>query len=196
MKKLIAICLIFALTLSLSGCLGDGSIENPRTAADGTPWDDSWTSIGGRIGIEQPGGDFGLLDSNGTLKSMEMYYATWVCGDPVEQDEDTLVYDGQIYLLAEDCGSASVAADTMALWREQIGADFTVTEERTVTAAGVEFTLVFYDCLAEDSHFSRGVTAMGVWQDMGLLVDMACVGEMDLDLAKTIEDFLNGFHYA
>ncbi len=194
MKKFLAICLILTLALTLGGCLGDGTIDNPETVADGTPWNNAWASIGGRIGIEYPGLPFELFDTNGDLPDMEMYYASWVCGQVTKIDEETSAYDAQIYLLAECCGDAATAADTMALWREQMDEGFEITRERTFTAAGVEFTLVYYNC--PDSHFAQGITAMGVWKDMGILVDAARVAELDLDLEQTMEQFLNGFHYA
>ncbi len=196
MKKLLAICLILTVALTLGGCLGDGSVRNPETVADGTPWDSAWATIGGRIGIEQPAKPFRLFDSNGDLPSMEMYYASWVCGEVTQLDEDNAAYDGQIYLLAENCGDSATAADTMQLWREQMGEDFAITGEDTVTAAGVEFTLVRYDCVAEDAHFDYGITAMGVWKELGILVDIARVEGLELDLEQTMTDFLEGFHYA
>ncbi len=194
MKRFLVLLVVLCLTLT--GCLGDGTIDPPETVADGTPWDDSWTSIGGRFGVAQPPEDFRLLDTNGDLPDMEMYYASWVWGQVTRLDEETTAYDGQLYLLAEECGDSATAADTMLLWREQLGEDFAITQERTVTAQGVEFTLVFYDCLAEDAHFATGITAMGVWKDMGILVDTARVEGLALDLEQTLLDFLNGFHYA
>ena len=58
----------------------------------------------------------------------------------------------------------------------------------------MEYTLVFFDCLASDSHFSRGVTALGLWQDLVIITDIACVEGLELDLAGTMEQFLQGIH--
>ncbi len=195
MRKILTLLLVAALCLTLAGCLGNGSVRNPETVADGTPWNDAWATLGGRIGIEQPGEPFVLLDTNGNLPSMEMYYCSWVCGEQIQLGEDD-AYEGQIYLLAEECGDAATAKDTMLLWREQMGDDFLITQERTFEAQGVEFTLTFYDYAAEDTHFVRGVTAMGVWKDMGILVDAAHTAEYALDLSAIMEKFLTGFHYA
>ncbi len=195
MKKCTVLALILALAISLTGCLGDGSVKNPDSLPDGTPWNDSWETIGGRIGIDQPGEPFHRFDSNGDLPGMEMYYASWVCGEVTNIDEDTSAYDGQIYFMAEACGDPATAADTMDLWRDQVADNFTVTGERTFTARGVEFTLLSYDC-GPGEHFQRGITALGVWKDLGLLVEVAAVPGLELDLEGTLERFLEGFHYA
>ena len=47
MKKLIC-CGLF-LCLMLSGCAKDA----PQTAADGTSWDESWTTLGSVLGMEE-----------------------------------------------------------------------------------------------------------------------------------------------
>lgn len=196
MKKIICIILCAALMLTLTGCLGDGSVKNPSVMSDGTSWDGSWTGMGGYLGVEQPEGDFLLLTTNGDLDGVDLHYATWIGGGETELSDGSYVYDCQLYLMTEECGISEDAMDTMQLWREQIGAGFSVTEERTVTANGVDFTLVFYDCLEEDSHFASGVTAMGVWKSIVIVADLGKVEDYDLDLAAVIEDFLSGFHYA
>ena len=186
--------LVLALTLLLCGCAGSGMIDNPKTMADGSAWDDTWTNLGGRLGAEAPGAPFQLLSSNGRLEGMELHYATWVCGQEQKLDKDTYVYDGQIYLMTESCGTQEQASETLAQWRGQLTGDFAITKEASFTAGGVEYTLVFYDCLASDSHFSRGVTALGLWQDLVIITDIACVEGLELDLAGTMEQFLQGIH--
>lgn len=195
-KQRIVLILALTLVLALSGCMGSGMIKNPDTMADGTKWDSSWTNVGGRLGVEPPGGDFLLLTSNGRLEDMALYYATWVCGEEQKVAKDTYVYDGQIYLMTESCGTAEAAAETLAEWREKLNGDFSITDERSFTAGDVTFTLVFYDCLAEDSHFSRGVTALGVRGDLVIVTDIGCVEGLELDLSATVEAFLEGIHYA
>lgn len=196
MKKIICIILCAALMLTLTGCLGDGSVKNPSVMADGSRWDGSWTGMGGYLGVEQPEGDFLLLTTNGDLDGVDLHYSTWIGGEETELEDGSYAYDCQLYLMTEDCGVSEDAMDTLALWREQLGGDFSVTEERTYSANGVDFTLVFYDCLAEDSHFASGVIAMGVWKSIVIVADLGKTADHDLDLTATIEDFLNGFHYA
>lgn len=188
--------LMLVLTLLLCGCAGSGMIDNPKTMADGSAWDDTWINLGGRLGVEAPGEPFQLLSSNGRLEGLELHYASWVCGREQKLDKDTCVYDGQIYLMAEGCGTPEKAAEMLEQWRGQLGDDFAVTAEAAFPAGGVEYTLVFYDCLAAGSHFSRGVTALGVYRDLVLITDIGCVEGLELDLRQTIEQFLQGFHFA
>lgn len=192
MKKIILMTLVLALMLS--GCMG-GLIRNPDTMADGTPWDDSWTNMAGRLGVEQPGGDFRLLTTNGTLEGLQVQYATWVCGEETEVDKDTYVYDGQIYLMTEVCGTADQAQQTRKEWQEKFGGDLQITEREQITVDGAEYELLHYDCLAADSHFARGVTALWTYGDMMLVVDIACAEGLDLDLRGTMEQFIQGIHY-
>lgn len=196
MKKCIAMLLTIVLMVSLCGCLGDGSIRLPDKMSDGTAWDPSWTPLGNRIGVEQPGGDFLLLTSNGKLDGADIYYATWIGGEETKVDKDTYVYDAQIYLMAEPCTLATDAEDTLQLWREQIGDEFAITEEKQITAAGVDFTLIFYDCLAEDSHYAQGVMALGLRDATAIIADLAKVADYELELGSFMEQFLGGFHYA
>lgn len=193
MKKIILMTLVLALMLS--GCMG-GLIPNPDTMADGTPWDDSWTNMAGRLGVEQPGGDFRLLTTNGTLEGLQVQYATWVCGEETEVDKDTYVYDGQIYLMTEVCGTADQAQQTRKEWQEKFGGDLQITDREQITVDGAEYELLHYDCLAADSHFARGVTALWTYGDMMLVVDIACAEGLDLDLTDTMEQFIRGIHYA
>ena len=192
MKKLIAV--ILALMLTLTGCAPAARL--PAYMSDGTPWDHSWTGLGGRIGVEQPENGFVLLTTNGNAKDADLYYATWIAGEETKLPNDAYAYDSQLYLMAEDCHLETDAEDTLSLWREQLGDDFAITEERQLTAAGVEYTLLFYDCLAEDAHYSCGVMALGAHHATAITVDLARVEGYDLDLSAMIEDFLKGFHFA
>lgn len=196
MKKIICIILCAALMLTLTGCLGDGSVKTPAVMSDGTRWDSGWTGMGGYLGVEQPEGDFLLLTSNGDLDGVDLYYATWIAGSETKLPDNSYAYDCQLYLMTEDCGVSEDAMDTLALWREQLGGDFSVTEEREFSAGGVDFTLVFYDCLGTDAHFASGVIAMGVWKSVVIVADLGKTEGFDLDLTAVMEDFLKGFHYA
>ena len=194
MKKAIAIILTLALVLTLTGCVQGARL--PAVMSDGSPWDNSWTGLGGRIGVEQPGNGLVLLTTNGNTKDAPLYYATWIAGEETKLPNDAYAYESQLYLMAEDCHVATDAEDTLALWRDQLGSDFAVTEERRITAAGVEYTLLFYNCLAEDAHYECGVMALGVHKATAITVDLARVEGYDLDLSAMIEGFLKGFHFA
>lgn len=190
MKKYLTI--ILAVALTLTGCAGTAKL--PEQMSDGTAWDYDWVGLGGRIGVEKPGEAFKLLTTNGTQKDADIYYATWIAGAEHDLGDDTYAYDCQLYLMAEDCTISTDAEETLALWRDQIGGNFAVTAEQTITAAGVEYALISYDC--EDSHFAAGATALGVWNATAIVVDLGIVAGYDLDPAEFLTEFLQGFHYA
>ena len=194
MKKLTALTLALVLLLTLCGCVQRA--RHPAVMSDGTPWDDSWTALGERMGVESPGDAFTLLTTNGNTQDSKLYYATWIGGEETVLESEALAYDTQLYLMAEPCTLVTDAEDTLALWREQLDGDFAVTEERQLTAAGVDYTLIFYDCLAGDSHYACGVMALGVHNATAITVDLARTADFGLDLESVIGDFLSGFHFA
>lgn len=196
MRKYAVIAMILALSLTLGGCLGQGIIQNPDKLADGTPWDGSWTNMAGRIGVAQPGGDFELLTTNGTLEGLSIQYATWVCGEETEVEKKTYVYEGQIYLMTEVCGTETQAVKTMEEWYGKFGDGLQITGREEIEVDGTGYELLYYDCTGSESHFSRGVAAVWTHKDIVLVTDIACVADLELDLTATMEHFLKGIHYA
>lgn len=194
MKKRSLIALTLALCLALTGCMGGGMIAPPETLSDGTPWDGSWVNMAGLVGVEQPR-DFELLTTNGTLEDMPIQYATWVRGEETEVEKNTYVYEGQVYLMTEVCESADQAAATVQEWYGKLGGDLEITAREQVTVGDQAFELLYYDCVGEDPHFSRGVTTFWCHGNMVLVADIACTDTLELDLTKTMTEFLLGFHY-
>lgn len=190
-----SIALILALALVLTGCAG-GMIPNPKTVSGGIPWDGSWTNLGGLLGVEQPGGDFSLLTSNGRLKDIEIHYATWVCGQETETGEDTSVFEGQIYLMVEPCDSTALAEQTLQQWHDQFGSGLKITAREQLTAGEVTCELLHYDCTAADSYFARGIAALWTRENVVLVADIAHADTLSLDLTAAMTDFLAGIHYA
>ena len=95
------------ISLLLAGLLGlSGCSQYPEQAADGTPWDSSWTMLGSVLGAEEPGNGFSLLDNYSVLTGEDIYYAAWVAGDSSaytnEDNEEVEVYDAQLYLDSPD----------------------------------------------------------------------------------------------
>ena len=192
MKKMIAIALVLCLTLT--GCMGQGMISPPETLSDGTPWDSAWVNMAGRVGVQTPEG-FELLTTNGTLEDMTIHYATWVVGEGTEVEKNTYIYEAQVYLMTELCASAQEAEQTKAEWYGQFGDTLQITARETLTVEEAELELLYYDCTEADTHFTRGVCAIWRHEDMVLVADIAHADTLQLDLTKTVTDFLTGFHY-
>lgn len=192
MKKTGIFAVVLALSLLLTGCMTGGMIPPPETLADGTPWNTEWVNMAGRVGVERPEG-FDLLTTNGTLEDMTIHYATWVRGQETEVDKDTYIYEGQVYLMTEQCDSTDAAEQTMAEWYGKFGGTLPITGREQVTVEGREFELLSYACT--DSHFDRGICAIWRHGDMVLVADIASADSLGLDLRQTMLDFLAGFHY-
>ena len=71
------ICCLAVLCLLLTGC----AKSIPESAADGAAWDKGWTTLGGVLGVEEPGHDLELRDNNEALSVSDMYLASWTIGE-------------------------------------------------------------------------------------------------------------------
>ena len=194
MKKHTVIALVLALCLALTGCMNGGMIAPPETLSDGTPWDGKWVNMAGLVGVEKPQG-FDLLTTNGTLEDMSIQYATWVQGRETEIDKNTYIYEGQIYLMTELCESADQAAAAVQEWYGQFGETLEITARETAAVDGVDYELLYYTPKGADTHFTRGVCTIWQYGSMVLVADIACADTLELDLTKTMTEFLRGFHY-
>ena len=193
MKRKTLTALVLALSLVLTGCMG-GMVRPPETLGDGTPWDGNWVNMAGLVGVEKPEG-FDLLTTNGTLENMTIQYATWVRGEETKIDKKTYIYEGQIYLMVEQCESADQAAATVQEWYGKLSEGMEITEREVVAVDGLGYELLYYTPKGTDTHFTRGVTTFWFYGDMVLVADIACADTLELDLRETMREFLAGFHY-
>ena len=142
MKKRIALLIAAALSLSLAGC---GAVPPPEKAADGLDWDESWTTVGGIVGVDAPDG-MDDRENNEALAANGMYYATWSIGEgrpyTNEDGKEAQVYDAQIYLLLGGYKSAEEAENTLAQWKDMAGLQYVVDRTRPETHNGQEFTVI------------------------------------------------------
>lgn len=191
MKKLFALLLSLLFTLSLTGCY-----ESPAAAADGTPWNESWELIGTVMGVEAPGNGLALMDNNGALAAMDMFYATWTIGEPVtilnEDGDEAQVYDAQLYLLADGNQTPEEAAQTIESWISR----YNVHDTRSVTCNGQDYTLVTYYFTSETNPYAGGISAFGVYETYAIAAELVCDADYQGDLTLILTEFLEGCHYA
>lgn len=167
------------ISLLLAGLLGlSGCSQYPEQAADGTPWDSSWTMLGSVLGAEEPGNGFSLLDNYSVLTGEDIYYAAWVAGDSSaytnEDNEEVEVYDAQLYLLAAGCADASYAQQNLDEWISKEQETYTVTETWNETRNGQEYTLLAYECGSNTNPYSRGISAFTVYGTYAISAELAC----------------------
>lgn len=181
--------------LSLNGCS-----RYPDQAADGTPWDPYWTMLGSVLGVEEPENDFTLQENYSVLTGEDIYYATWVTGEPDaytnEDGEDVEVYDGQIYLLMTGCADEEYARQSMEDWMAREQESYTVTETWTETCNGQDYTLMAYQCGSETNPYSRGVSAFTVYGSYAISAELACQEEFAGEEQEVLLQFLEGCHYS
>lgn len=193
MKKKTLLPLSFLLLL-LTGCAA-----RPQTAADGQSWQEDWTTIGNRIGIE-PSEQLTLLDSKEALAADGLYYATWTDGDCVpyeNSDGDTVdLYDAQLYFLTEEADSEESAQDSCDTWLAAAKGNYDVTAEETITCNGQDYTLITYDCVSEDNPYDHGVSAFTVYEDMAVCAELTCLEHYTENPETLLTAFLNGCHYS
>ncbi len=194
MKKLL--CLVLAvLPLCLSGCS-----HYPKRAADGTDWNQEWTLLGSALGVEEPGDDLTLLENNSVLTGDDLYYATWVVGEPApytnEDEKEVDLYDAQLYLLLCGCADAGYARETMEDWMQREQETYTVSETRTETCNGQEYTILIYECGSETNPYSRGASAFATCGNYAVSAEFACREGYDREASEVLMRFLEGCHYS
>ena len=185
------------ISLLLAGLLGlSGCSQYPEQAADGTPWDSSWTMLG----AEEPGNGFSLLDNYSVLTGEDIYYAAWVAGDSSaytnEDNEEVEVYDAQLYLLAAGCADASYAQQNLDEWISKEQETYTVTETWNETHNGQEYTLLTYECGSDTNPYSRGISALTVYGTYAISAELACQEDFTGQERDILLQFLDGCHYS
>lgn len=189
------------ISLLLAGLLGlSGCSQYPEQAADGTPWDPSWTMLGSMLGAEEPGNGFSLLDNYSVLTGEDIYYAAWVAGDSSaytnEDNEEVEVYDAQLYLLAAGCADASYAQQNLDEWISKEQETYTVTETWNETHNGQEYTLLAYECSSDTNPYSRGISAFTVYGTYAISAELACQEDFTGQERDILLQFLDGCHYS
>lgn len=187
--------LLMAGLLGLSGCS-----QYPDQADDGTPWDPNWTMLGSVLGAEEPGSGFSLLDNYSVLTGEDIYYATWVAGEPTdyinEDGEDVKVYDAQLYLLAAGCADDTHAQQNQEDWIARQQETYTVTKAWSETHNGQEYTLLAYKCGSKTNPYDRGVSAFTVYGTYAISAELACQKDFTGQEQEILLRFLDGCHYS
>lgn len=187
--------LLMACLLGLSGCS-----QYPDQAVDGTPWDANWTMLGSVVGAEEPGNGFSLLENYSVLTGEDIYYATWIAGEPAdytnEDGEEVKVYDAQLYVLAVGCADEIHARQNQEEWIARQQQTYTVTETWIETRNGQEYTLMAYECGSETNPYDRGISAFTVYGTYAVSAELTCQDDFTGQEQEILLQFLDGCHYS
>lgn len=196
MRKRTMLFLAGALCLGLAGCTA-GPL--PDKAADGSPWDESWTAVGNMIGVDAPEG-MTLYENNEALAANGMYYAAWSMGESEPytngDGEDVELYGAQVHLLLGRCQSGKKAGDMLAQWQELAGRQYAIGSTAQESHNGVDFTAITYTFESESNPYARGASAFGVYGTCAVSVELTCRECFDGDAAQLLGSFLDHCHYA
>lgn len=190
------ICCLAVLCLLLSGCAKSA----PEKAADGTAWGENWTTLGGVLGVEEPGHDLELRDNKDALSVTDLYLASWTIGEGSpytnEDGDEVTLYPARLDVLVYGRKDADSAQQAMADWAARQAETYDVTDSQKQTCNGQEYTVSTYICKSETNPYSRGISAFGVYNDYAISAELNCLDSFTEDEAAILTDFLNGCHYA
>lgn len=193
--KRFPVCLL-ALCLLLSGCTKSA----PDKAADGTAWDENWTTLGGVLGVEEPGHELALQDNKDALSVTDMYLASWTIGEGApyvnEDGDEVVLYPARLDVLVYGRKDADAAQQAVADWSARQAETYDVTSSGKQTCNGQDYTVSAYTCKSETNPYSRGVSAFGVYKDYAVSAELNCLDSFTGDEAAILSDFLDGCHYA
>lgn len=193
--KRFTVCLL-ALCLLLSGC----AESTPEKAADGAAWDESWTTLGGVLGAEEPGHELTLQDNKDALSIADMYLASWTIGEGApytnEDGDEVVLYPARLDVLVYGRKDSAAAQQAVEDWTARQAETYDVAASRKQTCSGQDYTVSTYTCKSETNPYSRGVSAFGVYSDYAISAELNCLDSFTKDEAAILTDFLEGCHYA
>lgn len=194
MKKTLFCGLV--LCLLLAGC----ARSSPEQAADGASWDESWTTLGGVLGVEEPGNALVLRDKNEALSVTGMYLASWTIGEGEpyvnEDEEEVVLYPARLDVLVYGRKDSDAARQAVEDWTARQTETYNVTETNMQTCNGQDFTVSTYLCKSDTNPYGRGISAFGVYKDYAISVELNCLDAFTEDEADILTGFLNACHYA
>lgn len=188
-KATIVISIILCLMLSACGA------KLPEKAADGTAWEDSWTTIGGFLGVEPMEG-WDILRNEDVLAAEGIFYTAWSYGasytDTKESGDEITIYDGQIHLVLQEADSPKEAESTLQEWKALVAEHYPDGEVTPLEYLGESDTVTTY-ALSEDS---RGASVAFVRGNHAIQVDVVTLNGTHLEPTEVLAEFLSRCHYA
>ena len=188
MKKYISILIL--LCLLLTGC---GNSERP------SQWADGWTEIAPFLAAEPMDG-YTFQESADVFGLGGVYYATWTSGDPRDytnaQGEETVIFDSQIYVIAQEFRSESEANTALAQWKAREQQSYECDEAYSLNVNGMDFTILPLLSGSETNPYGFGCAAFIIRGTNAICVELVCTDTFIDDPQAVLELFLNGLHYS
>lgn len=182
--------LILVLSLLMVGC---GSEANQ------TNWDESWTVIAPFLAAEPMEG-FAFGESDDVFGISGVYYAAWTNGEARSftnaEGEDTVIFDAQIYVVAQECRTEEEAQQNISAWKTREKQNYQVSEEDSVTLNDRDYTLLTMSSGSEGNPYGFGMAAFTVSGTNAICVELVCSDTFAGDPRSLMEEFLGGLHFS
>ena len=173
MKKYISILIL--LCLLLTGC---GNSERP------SQWADGWTEIAPFLAAEPMDG-YTFQESADVFGLGGVYYATWTRGDPRDytngQGEETVIFDSQIYVIAQEFRSESEANTALAQWKAREQQSYECGEAYSLNVNSMDFTILPLLSGSETNPYGFGCAAFIIRGTNAICVELVCTDTFTAD---------------
>ncbi len=183
------IILLLTVALMLSGC-GSGGEDFPEIPG----WEDSWVRVGPLLGVAPLEG-FTLDDYEDSQAVKGIYYATWVSGVPVEEENNVKVYEAQIYLLMKKCDDSEEATTEIETWIGWEKEAYQTGAREIADISSQEFRLYPLEETRNENHYSGGMAAFAVRGSWAVSVELLFRENHEADVRQIMEDYLSCFRY-
>lgn len=182
-----------ALVLAGRGLRDENLKSTPLVNADGT------APIGTTMVAPAPQEGFALLDNKDVLAPNGLYYAAWAAGQPQpyenSEGETVDLYDAQLTLVVQENQTEEKAASAVSGWLELARQNYNMTETRTLTAAGQEYTVCLFEYTDAANPYSFGAAAFARRGKSAIELELSCRQGYAGDPLEILTEFLSGCVY-
>lgn len=182
--------ILLTLCLLLTGC----GIQTPAKTVDGSPWEDSWETVGSLLGVEPMSG-WTVQRSEDVLAAEGTFYTVWTKGEGFHYvnavGDDVTGYDSQIHLVAIET-TAEEAQNNADMWEQLIDDRYDDVQKSSQEYAGQTFLISVYDFPAGDFTL-HGASATAIRGNWAIHVDVLTKED---NAQEMLETFWNHCHWA
>jgi hypothetical protein len=182
--------LILVLSLLMAGCSSE---------ANQTNWDESWTVIAPFLAAEPMEG-FAFGESDDIFGISGVYYAAWTNGEARSftnaEGEDTVIFDAQIYAVAQECRTEEEAQQNITAWKAREKQNYQISEELGITLNNRSYTMLTMASGNEGNPYGSGAAAFTVSGTNAICVELVCSDGFVENPRAVLEVFLNGLHFS
>lgn len=184
----------FFITLILTGCsITSTKMEN---ATENT----SHITVGSILEIKNTDKRLVLLDHKETLAADGLYYISWGmnCQEDNKNNEDdsSLQYDAQLYLLLGEAISREEAQSNMDTWLTAAKTNYEIVTEKEISSNEQSYSILLYDRNTTDSIYTKGISAFSRIDQNAICIELICTENFNEDLETILTDFLANCSYS